>query len=122
MPQHTLPVLIYNDPANVDAPVCALALELNLRGFGQTDEEAVDALSPKLVECFATARHLGRPEVLTFLADEEFWERYEKARLRIVLKGVVPVVPKKDRVADVPVPSAEVIALYAGRQAPPQVH
>lgn len=61
LPRHTLPVLIYKDPEKTDTPVCALALELDLRGYGKSDEEALDQLSLLLIERFALARHGGAP-------------------------------------------------------------
>jgi hypothetical protein len=119
LPCHTLPVLIYKARDKPDTPVCALALELDLRGYGKSDEEALDQLSQLLIEQFALARHMGQPHVLTIFADEEFWERHEKARRWIVLKGLAPL---GDRVADVPVPSPEMVSHHANSKAAAQVH
>ncbi|MGD2113880.1 MAG: hypothetical protein PVG07_02435 [Acidobacteriota bacterium] len=58
----------------------ALALEMDLRGYGATWEEALDDLRDLVDMQITFALSKGAPEMIWKDAGEEYWRKFERAR------------------------------------------
>jgi hypothetical protein len=70
----------------------AHALEMDLLGYGSTDEEACKNLEDAVESQLSFALTSKSPDVVSFRAPEEFFERWEKAQagaLRNIVTGDV---------------------------------
>jgi len=63
-----------------DSMWTALALEMNLRGYGTTPETANDDLCEMLIAQVSFAVQMGHPESVWNRAGDEFWRMFEEAR------------------------------------------
>jgi hypothetical protein len=63
-----------------DSTWTALALEMNLRGYGSTVEAANDDLCEMLMAQVSFAVQMGHPESVWNRADDEYWRMFEEAR------------------------------------------
>src|SRR5690606_20452697 len=95
-----------------DGEWCALALEMDLRGYGSTFEEALEDLSGLVVTQISFAQESGNPDMPFFPADTVFFELFAEARREALhrrVKSLGDPVPDGFRVAGMPVPSAHLI-------------
>jgi hypothetical protein len=60
----------------------ALALEMNLRGYGSTPKEAIDDVLSMLTAQVSFAVQMGHPESVWNYAEEKYWHMFEEARRR----------------------------------------
>lgn len=72
----TINVLGYQE----DAEWVALALEMDLRGYGSTWEEALDDLRDLVFMQISFAHHKGQLEMIWKSAEESYWRQYREAQ------------------------------------------
>ena len=58
----------------------ALCLEMDLRGYGATFEEAMDELHNTIVNQFTFAMQMNNPDLLTFGAEQRYHAMYARAQ------------------------------------------
>ena len=58
----------------------ALALEMSVRGYGPTPEDAIDDLIQMLHAQISFALQMGHPESVWQRAEDEYWQMFEAAR------------------------------------------
>lgn len=78
----------------------ALALEMNLRGYGPTRQEAMSDLQQMLAAQITFALQRGHPESVWCRAADEFWAMFENARRDQFVAEVSGEAPPDDRLAD----------------------
>ena len=92
-----------------DGEWVALALELDLRGYGETFEEALSEVDELCLCQIGFADFKDQPELIFRPAEPVYWQLYEQARqtrIRDLLKpSVVPEYP----IRGLPVPAPHVI-------------
>jgi hypothetical protein len=69
-------VMIYSD----EGEWCALALEMDVRGYGATADAAVADLVDMLHAQVSFAIHNGHPESVWHRSDDQYWQMWERAR------------------------------------------
>lgn len=91
---------------------CALALEMDLRGYGKTFEGAIEELTELVAMQVSFAQASGNPDMPFFPAEAVFFERFAEARREALhrrAKSMADPVPDGFRVAGMPMPPAHVI-------------
>lgn len=78
----------------------ALALEMNLRGYGSTVKDAMDDLLEMLTAQISYAVQMGHPESVWNRAEEKYWRMFEEVRRNRFVAEVSGVEPSSDRIAD----------------------
>lgn len=105
-----LNVLGYQD----DGEWVALALEMDLRGYGKTFAQAQEELHDLIGAQFSFAAHKGQPDLLWRRAERKYWKMFEDAkRARIQSLALGIKAPQPYKIAGMPVPDAHVIAEFA---------
>ena len=105
----TLNVLGYEDEGGGEW--VALALEMDLRGYGETFEMALDELADLVGMQISFSRFKGQPELIWKAADPIWFERFAEVR-RDYLEALVresDLPESKFNVAGLPIPPAHVI-------------
>jgi hypothetical protein len=69
-------VVIYRD----EGEWCALALEMDVRGYGATADAAMADLVDMLRAQVSFAIHNGHPESVWQRSEDRYWEMWERAR------------------------------------------
>ena len=90
----------------------ALALEMDLRGYGATIDEALTELAELVVMQMSFARFKGQPEMISKPAESIYWRLFETAmqdHLRDLTLSSVPSNPEYEA-RSLPLPPAHVIA------------
>ena len=90
----------------------ALALEMDLRGYGATIDEALAELTELVAMQISFARFKGQPEMISRPAESIYWRLFETAmqdHLRDLTLSSVPNNPEYEA-RSLPLPSAHVIA------------
>jgi hypothetical protein len=77
----------------------ALALEMDLRGYGPSAEAANDDLSEMLMAQVSFAVQMGHPESVWNRAADEYWRMFEDARREQFVAEVSGAEPGTDRIA-----------------------
>lgn len=105
----TLKVLVYPDPSE-DAQV-ALALEMDLRGYGDSLDSALKELLQLVEAQISFAVQQKDPSLIHFPADEKFFKMFEQGR-RASLHHLfgAPIGEPQYHVRSLRVPPPEVIA------------
>lgn len=93
----------------------ALALEMDLRGYGPTAEAANDDLSEMLMAQVSFAVQMGHPESVWNRAADEYWRMFEEVRREQFVAEVSGTEPITDRIADM-VPLSLLPALKHGNE------
>lgn len=91
----------------------ALALEMDLRGYGPTFEAALEELAELVEAQISFAAWKGHLEMIWNSAEPEYFERYESAlhsRVEALYSTSEREEPAAFRVAGIPVPPPHVIA------------
>jgi hypothetical protein len=83
-----------------DSTWTALALEMNLRGYGSTVEAASDDLCEMLIAQVSFAVQRGHPESVWNRADDEYWRMFEEARRNQFVAEVSGSQRSDDRIAN----------------------
>lgn len=76
-PSIPLQILGYRD----DGQWVALALEMDLRGYGQTFDQALDELAGAIEAQIELALEKDCPEILYFPAEPFYFQMYERAKM-----------------------------------------
>jgi hypothetical protein len=77
----------------------ALALEMDLRGYGPTVEAANDDLREMLTAQVSFAVEMGHPESVWNRAADEYWRMFEEVRREQFVAEVSGTQPTTDRIA-----------------------
>lgn len=91
----------------------ALALEMDLRGYGQTWEEALGDLRDLVVMQVGFAHSKGEPGMIWRSAEEKYWELYREAQRAHFLQAVTTDLPQSQtqlHAGGLAIPPAHVIA------------
>lgn len=89
----------------------ALALEMDLRGYGATFEEAVDDLGDVVMIQIGFAMFKGQPEMIWRPADPVWFERFAEARQQRLRELATPADENGGfRIRGMPIPPPHVIA------------
>jgi hypothetical protein len=83
-----------------DSGWTALALEMNLRGYGSTVKEAIDGLVEMLVAQASFALQKGHAESAWNRADDKYWRTFEEGRRNRFVAEVSGLEPPTDLIAD----------------------
>jgi hypothetical protein len=71
-----------------DSAWTALALEMDIRGYGPTPEAAVEDVLAMLSAQVSFAVQMGHPESVWHPADQRYWDEFEEARRRRFVAGL----------------------------------
>ena len=82
-----------------DSDWTALALEMNLRGYGSTAKAAMDDLVEMLIAQISYAVQMGHPESVWNRAEEKYWRMFEEVRKNRFVAEVSGSEPSSDRFA-----------------------
>lgn len=83
----------------------ALALEMDIRGYGPTRKAAVDDALAMILAQVSFAAQMGHVESIWKPADEKYWRMWEKARRNQFVAEVSGSEAPTDEIADlVPIP------------------
>ena len=83
----------------------ALALEMDIRGYGPTREAAVDDALAMISAQVSFAVQMGHPESIWKPAEESYWRMWEKARRNQFVAEISGSEAPTDEIADlVPIP------------------
>jgi hypothetical protein len=106
----TLSVLGYRDEG--ENAWVALALEMDLRGYGSTFDEAVQELNDLVGAQISFARLKNQPEMIWKPAEAVYWRLFEEARRNRLQELVMGSGPSNSdyAVGDLPLPDPHVIA------------
>ena len=121
-----------------DGEWCALALDMDLRGYGRTFEEALEELRGCVVEQIGFARFKNQLETIWRPAEPEYFKRFEEVRKACIDKALAAGVARsrmsrvlgflgstrsdddEEYVArGLPIPPAHEIAAWKGSPLPP---
>ncbi len=97
-----------------DGEWIALALEMDLRGYGKTFEDAQTELMDLVQAQFSFAAFKGQPELVWHSSDRKYWKMFEDTKrtgIQNFSLGTKTTPPH--RVTGMPVPPAHVIAELA---------
>ncbi|HXH93296.1 MAG TPA: hypothetical protein VNN25_17060 [Thermoanaerobaculia bacterium] len=83
-----------------DSGWTALALEMNLRGYGSTVKKAIDDLVEMLGAQVSFALQKGHPESVWNRADDKYWRMFEEGRRNRFVAEISGFEPPTDLVAD----------------------
>jgi hypothetical protein len=105
----TLNVLGYRD----DNEWVALALEMDLRGYGRTFNEAVKELQEIVAMQISFAHFKGQPEMILKPADPIWFERFAEVRSACLASMMEPAdhksIHSEYEISGMPIPAANVI-------------
>ena len=95
-----------------DEEWCALALEMDLRGYGQTFDDALEDLHESMAMHISFCRFKGEPDMIFRPAEPVYFSLFAQVRNdRIMaLAKNYPVAASEYAVAGMPIPPAHVIA------------
>lgn len=93
----------------------ALALEMDLRGYGSSFEEAVGDLRDLVVMQIDFAHFKGQPELIWKPAEPHYWSLFsdlKRERLEALARGPLPASPREPELqaGSLPVPPPHVFA------------
>lgn len=88
-----------------DSAWTALALEMNIRGYGETQQDAVKDVLDMLAAQVSFAIQQGHPESVWAPAEPKYWQMFEQARKNQFVAHVSGSEAPTDQLADlVPLP------------------
>ena len=94
-----------------DGDWCALCLEMDLRGYGSTFDEATDDLRNAIVSQFTFAMQMNNADLLAFSAERKYHDIFAHmlhVSMRRYLTGVhVQEAPENKMICELPVPSLD---------------
>lgn len=79
-----------------DGEWVALALEMDLRGYGATWEEAVDDLRDVVLMQIRFAHSKGQVDMIWRRADEEHWNRFAEVRREKLMRAIADGVEREE--------------------------
>jgi|ERR1700682_3100674 len=83
-----------------DSGWTALALEMNLRGYGSTAQAAFADLVEMLVAQISYAMQMGHPESVWNRADDKYWLMFEESRRNRFVAEISGFEPSSDQIAE----------------------
>lgn len=83
-----------------DSTFTALALEMDVRGYGATPEAAMDDVIRMLQAQVSFAVQKGHPESVWHRAEDKYWSMFEEARRNRFVAELSGSEPPTDRIAD----------------------
>lgn len=96
-----------------DEEWCALCLEMDLRGYGDTFEEATEDLHNAIVSQFTFAMQMNSPDLLAFSAEQKYHDLFAKALYGSISRSLTgdhgQVSSGNQMISELPVPSAEAL-------------
>ena len=97
-----------------DGQWCALALEMDLRGYGETFEEALKDLDECVKMQISFARFKDNTELIFHPAEQKYFELFARAQKQYIEARALgkPTVQNEYIAAGIPIPPAQVIADY----------
>lgn len=88
-----------------DSTWTAIALEMDVRGYGDTLRTAIDEVVEMTMAQVTFAVQMGHPESVWHPAEEKYWRMFKEARRERFVAEVSGTEPPTDRIADmVPLP------------------
>ena len=92
-----------------DGEWCALGLEMDLRGYGATFEEAMDELHNTIVDQFTFAMQMNNPDLLTFGAEQRYHAMYARAQQAAMSDYITGAheAARSQLISELPVPLVE---------------
>ena len=87
----------------------ALALELDIRGYGKTFDEALEELTEFCLCQIGFADFKGQPELIYRPAEPVYWQLYEQARQSRIRDLFKPSAVPEYQIRGLPIPAAHVI-------------
>jgi hypothetical protein len=107
----TLNVLGYQE----DGEWVALALEMDLRGYGQTFTQAQEELDSLIEAQFSFAAKKGQPELIWHKAEPKYWRRFYDAKRAWIQDALLGHRKPAGgyRVAGVPVPKPHIASEFS---------
>ena len=94
-----------------DGEWCALCLEMDLRGYGHTFDEAVEDLHNAVVSQFTFAMQVNNPDLLAFRAEQKYHDIFADllhlsiARKMVANQVVQEAQEESQMIRELPVPS-----------------
>ena len=76
-----LQVLLYRNEDDAPGVCIAAALEMDLRGYGKTNDEALIYLRDLVEAHVSFASFKKNPSLITFPAEQKYFDLYEQGRL-----------------------------------------
>lgn len=113
----TLNILGYRE----DEEWVALALEMDLRGYGQTWDEALDDLRDLVLMQISFAHSKDQLDMIWKSAEERYWEMFRQAQRARLLEALTTGQPHSRgefHAGGLSIPPAHVIAAQSGRFLP----
>lgn len=105
--RYALRVLMYEE----EGEWIALVLEMDLRGYGATEEEALREVGDLVVNQIAFAKFKGQPELIWHPAEDKFFSQYNEESREELRRAVFGHSrPPEPRIQSLPVPEPHVIA------------
>ena len=100
-----------------DGQWCALALEMDLRGYGENFEEALNDLDESVKMQISFAQFKGNTDLIFHPAERKYFKLFARAQKQYIeaLALGQPTVQSEYIAAGIPVPPAHVIANYRGK-------
>ncbi len=83
-----------------DSTWTALALEMDIRGYGSTPHAAMEDLDGMLRAQITFAMQMGHPESVWHRAEDKYWQMWEKARRNKFVAKVLGSEAPTDEIAD----------------------
>lgn len=99
-----------------DGEWCALALEMDLRGYGQTFDEALEDLHDAMTMQIGFAQYKGETDMIFHPAEPMYFSLFAQVRNDHItaLAGNRPATESEYAVAGMPLPPAHMIAARRG--------
>ena len=95
-----------------DESWCALGLEVGIRGYGETFEEACDDLKDLVLMQVSFAVFKGRTDMIWYPADPVYFNLFSRQRKRrLADTSMRPAGGNRYRVGSIPFPSPEAVSL-----------
>jgi hypothetical protein len=94
-----------------DREWCALCLEMDLRGYGATFEDAMEELHDAIVNQFTFAMQMNKPELLLCTAEQKYHAMYARTKRKALIDYVTgaPESETRHQISELPIPSADEI-------------
>lgn len=93
-----------------DGEWVALALEMDLRGYGATWEEAVDELRELVLMQISFAQAKNQLDMIWMSAEEKFWDMFREAQRAQILQTAPESLAEERHAGGLAIPAPHVIA------------
>ena len=102
-----------------DGEWCALCLEMDLRGYGDSFDDAMEELHNAIVNQFTFAAQMNNPDLLSFGVEEKYHVMYAQAQQEAMSDYITgsQEAARSQLISELPVPPVEQIPRGAYAQA-----